>query len=64
MATQKICLNKLEDHFFHLQKDMVLKEQGQRQSLLQKPQVVNGIVVGMAVVFGLIGLVAWLRRKK
>ena len=46
------------------QKDMVLKEQNQRQSLLQKPQVVNGIVVGMAVVFGLIGLVVWLRRKK
>ena len=46
------------------QKDMVLKEQSQRQSLLQKPQVVNGIAVAVAVVLGLIGLVAWLRRKK
>ena len=46
------------------QKDMVLKEQNLRLSLLQKPHLMNGIVVGIVVVLGLIGLVVWLRRKK
>jgi cobaltochelatase CobN len=46
------------------QKDMVLKEQNQRQTMWKRPHVVNGIVVGMVVVLGLVVLVVWLRRKK
>ncbi|MBR1464636.1 MAG: cobaltochelatase subunit CobN [Prevotella sp.] len=46
------------------QKEMVLKEKNSKPSLMNQPHVVNGMLVGGAVVAVLLILIAYLRRRK